>query len=46
VGKEQLFCKLWIAGLACSGLQMCCLCGGVSFSLCGGRKKQNKFPST
>jgi hypothetical protein len=22
--KKQLFCKLWFAGLACSGLQMCC----------------------
>ena len=28
------------------GLQMCCNVGGVSFFFfCGGRKKQNKFPS-
>lgn len=27
VGKKQLFCKLWFAGLACSGLQMCCFVG-------------------
>jgi len=46
VGKKQLFCKLWFAGLACSGLQMCCFVGWISFVFVRGEKKQNKFPSS
>ena len=37
---EQLFCKLWFAGLACSGLQMCCFVGGVSSYFVRGRKNK------
>ena len=42
--KKQLFCKLWFAGLACGGMQMCCFVGGVSSFFARGEKKQNKFP--
>ncbi len=44
-GKKQLFCILWFAGLACSGLQMCCFVGGVFFFFAREEKKQNKFPT-
>jgi hypothetical protein len=42
--KKQLFCKLWFAGLACSGLQMYCFVGWVYFVFVQGEKKQNKSP--
>jgi len=37
--KKQLFCKLWFAGLACSGLQMCCFVGRVSSFFVRGEEK-------
>lgn len=40
VGKKQLFCILWFAKLACSGLQMCCFVGMVSFVFARGRKNK------
>ena len=40
LAKKQLFCKLWFAGLACSGLQMCCFVGWVSFVFVWGRKNK------
>ena len=44
--KIAFFDKALVTALACAGLQMCCNVGGVSFFFfCGGRKKQNKFPS-
>jgi hypothetical protein len=46
VCEKQLFCKLWIAGLACSGLQMCCFVGGVSSFFVRGEKNKINFHQT
>ncbi|MBW6484208.1 MAG: hypothetical protein K0B10_14250 [Vicingaceae bacterium] len=41
--KKQLFCKLWFAGLACGGVQMCCFVGRVSFIFLRGEKNKINF---
>jgi len=47
VGKIALFDKALVVELACGALPMCAMwVGFLSSFFAGGRKKQNKFPSS
>ena len=45
-GKKQLFCKLWFAELACSGLQMYCFVEGFTLFFFMGEKNKINSPQT